>query len=145
MVGTKWSAAPWGTVLTLVTVMAATAAPAAAHGQAPDPARLAQRITLTNSDNGRPVTASLGDDLQVQLTGSHENGLTWTWSAPTSSNSTILRRTTGGTKPNGDPSATFHAEHDGTATITAQRRCRPDSGHLCPLVITPWKVKVEVK
>ncbi|MEU7166774.1 hypothetical protein AB0A70_19375 [Streptomyces morookaense] len=132
-------------MLTLVTVMAATAAPAAADGRAPDPARPAQRITLTNSDNGRSVTASLGDDIRVQLTGSRENGLTWTWSAPTSGNSTILRRTTGGTKPNGDASATFHAEHDGTATITAQRGCRPAPGHVCPLVITPWKVKVEVK
>ncbi|MFI1973318.1 hypothetical protein [Streptomyces cinnamoneus] len=130
--------------LTLVTVMAAAAAPAAAHGQTPDRARLAQRIALTNSDNGRSVTAGLGDDIEVRLTGYHKDGLTWTWSTPTSS-SIVLRRTTGGTSPNGDASATFRTEHDGTATITAQRRCRPDQGHLCPLVITPWKVTVEVK
>ncbi|MEU1781465.1 MULTISPECIES: hypothetical protein [Streptomyces] len=142
--GTKWSAAPWGTALALVTVLAATAAPAAAHGQAPDRARPAQRIVLTNSDKG-PVTASLGDDVEVRLTGYRKDGLNWTWSTPASGDSTALRRTTGRTAPNGDASATFHAEHDGTATITAQRRCRPDPGRLCPLVITPWKVTVEVK
>ncbi|MFD8998885.1 hypothetical protein [Streptomyces abikoensis] len=143
--GTKWSAAPWGTALALVTVMAATAAPAAAHGQAPDRARLAQRIVLTNADNGRSVTASLGDDVEVRLTGYRKDGLTWTWSTPASSDSTVLRRTAGRTAPNGDASATFHAEHEGTATITAQRHCRPDAGRLCPLVITPWKVTAEVK
>ncbi|MEV4741942.1 hypothetical protein [Streptomyces sp. NPDC049555] len=145
MVETKRSAAPWGTALALVAVMAAAAAPAAAHGRGPDRARLAQRITLTNSDNGRSVNASSGDDVEVRLTAYHENGLTWTWSTPVSSNSTVLRRTTGGTAPNGNASATFRAEHDGTATITAQRRCRPDAGHICPLLVTPWKVTVEVK
>jgi hypothetical protein len=125
--------------------MAATAAPAAAHGQASDRTRLAGRIVLTNSDNGRSVTASLGDDIDVRLTGYRDNGLTYTWSTPASSDSTGLRRTTGRTTPNGDASAVFRAEHDGTATITAQRRCRPDPGHLCPLVVTPWKVTVEVK
>ncbi|KAB7849993.1 hypothetical protein [Streptomyces mobaraensis] len=147
MVGTKWSATPWGMALSLVAVMAATAAPAAAqaHGQAPGRARPAQRAVLTNSDNGRSVTAALGDDVEVRLTGYRENGLTWTWSAPTSSDSTVLRRTAGRTAPNGDASAVFHAVHDGTATITAQRRCRPSAGHVCPMVVTPWKVTVEVK
>ncbi|MEV6949773.1 hypothetical protein AB0N07_49355 [Streptomyces sp. NPDC051172] len=125
--------------------MAAAAAPAAAHGQASDGAQLAQRIALTNSDNGRSVTASLGDDNEVRLTGYRENGLTWVWNTPTSSDSAVLRRSAGGTTPSGDASAAFHTEHDGTATITAQRRCRPDPGHICPSVVTPWKVTVEVK
>ncbi|MFI5977613.1 hypothetical protein [Streptomyces sp. NPDC051452] len=142
MVGTKWSAAPWGTALALVAVVAAATTPAAAHGQA---SGRAQRIVLTNSDNGRSVTATLGDDIEVRLTSSHENGLTWSWSTPTSSDSTVLRRTTGATAPSGGASAVLHAEHDGTATVTTQRRCRPDPGHVCPLVITPWKVTVEVK
>jgi hypothetical protein len=43
-------------------------------------------------------------------------------SIPASSNAVALRRTTGGTAPNGDASALFHAENDGTATITARRR-----------------------
>ncbi|MFF8315378.1 hypothetical protein [Streptomyces lydicus] len=144
MVGTKWSAAPWGMALALVTVTAA-AAPAAAHGQASDRARPAQRIVLTNADTGRSVTARLGDDVEVRLTGYREHGLTYTWSTPASSNSTVLRRTAGGTSPSGDASAVFHAEHRGTATITAVRRCRPAPGHLCPLVVVPWKATVEVQ
>ncbi|MFH7594125.1 hypothetical protein WDV06_03355 [Streptomyces racemochromogenes] len=117
--------------------------PAATH--AAPAARLAARTVLTNSDNGRSAVVSLGDDIEVRLTGYRENGLTWTWSTPTSSDSTVLRRTAGRTAPNGDASAVLQAELDGTATITAQRRCRPDAGRVCPLVITPWKVTVEVK
>ncbi|MGI5338081.1 hypothetical protein ACQEVS_12110 [Streptomyces sp. CA-181903] len=143
--GTKWSAVPWGLALALVTGVPATAAPAAAPGLALDRARPAQHITLTNSDNDGSVTASSGDGIEVRLTGYRENGLTWTWSTPTSSDSAVLRLTAGRTAPNGDASATFRAEHDGTATITAERRCRPDTGRICPMVITPWKVTVEVK
>ena len=117
----------------------------AATTHAAPAAQLAQRVTLTNSDDGHPVTASLGDSIEVRLTGSHQNGLTWTWSTPASNDSAVLRRTAGRTAPNGDASATFRVEQEGTATITSQRPCRPDPGHLCPLVITPWKVTVEVK
>ncbi|MFE2878438.1 hypothetical protein ACFXG6_30430 [Streptomyces roseus] len=117
--------------------------PATSH--AAPPAQLAQRIALTNSDDGHLVTARLGDGIEVRLTGYRENGLTWTWSAPASSDSTVLRRTAGRTAPNGDASATFQAEHAGTATVTAQRSCRPDAGRACPLVITPWKVTVEAR
>ncbi|MFI0742153.1 hypothetical protein ACH4PU_29390 [Streptomyces sp. NPDC021100] len=131
--------------LTLVAFMAATAAPAAAHNQTPDRARPAQRITLTNSDNGRSVTASTGDRIEVRLTGYPENKLTWTWSTPASSDSAVLRRTAGRMAPNGDASAAFHAEHPGTATITAQRSCHHDADHVCPMVITPWKATVQVK
>ncbi|MBC2878423.1 MULTISPECIES: hypothetical protein [Streptomyces] len=131
--------------LALVAAMAATAAPAAAHNQTPDRAQPAQRLTLANSDNGRSVIAHLGDGIEVRLTGYRASGLTWTWSTPAASDSAVLRRTAGRTAPNGDASAVFHAEHGGTATITAQRRCRPDAGHVCPMVITPWKVTVEVK
>lgn len=106
---------------------------------------MAQRIALTNADSGRSMTATLGDDIEVRLTGSRENGLTYTWSIPASSDPAVLLRTTGSTTPRGDASAVFHAEHPGTVTITAQRHCRPDPGRTCPLVVTPWKVAVEVK
>ncbi|MGW0411727.1 hypothetical protein ACWERI_37785 [Streptomyces collinus] len=127
----------------LALALAPLSLPASTH--AAPAAQLAQRIALTSSDDGRSVTASAGDDIEVRLTGYHANGLIWTWSTPASSDSTVLRRTAGRTAPNGDASAAFHTEHDGTATITAQRRCRPDAGRVCPLVITPWKVTVEVK
>ncbi|AZM92493.1 hypothetical protein [Streptomyces sp. W1SF4] len=117
--------------------------PATTH--AAPTAQLAQRIVLTNSDDGRTLVANPGDEIEVRLTGYRENGLTWTWSTPTSGDSTVFRRTAGRTAPNGDASAAFQAEQDGAATITAQRSCRPDAGRVCPSVITPWKVTVEAK
>ncbi|WP_158690140.1 hypothetical protein [Streptomyces sp. MspMP-M5] len=125
--------------------MAAAAAPAVAHGQASDRARSARRIVLTNSDGGRAVTVTSGDDIEVRLTGNRANGLTYSWSRPTSSEPTVLERVSGGTTPSGSATAVFHAEHGGTATITAQRRCHADRGHYCPLVVTPWKAKVKVE
>ncbi|MFJ7157033.1 hypothetical protein ACIQUQ_19065 [Streptomyces sp. NPDC101118] len=117
--------------------------PAATH--ATTAAQSAQRLVLTNSDNGLSVSASPGDDVEIRLTGYTADGLTWTWSTPASSDSTVLRMTAGRTAPNGDASATFQAEGDGTATITAQGHCRADTDRACPLVITPWKVTVDVK
>jgi hypothetical protein len=142
----KLSAAPWGVGLALVAVMTSAAAPAAAQGQASHLQRAPQatRIVLTNADNGRSVAASSGDNIEVRLTGHRDHGLTYTWSIPISSDSTVLRRTAGGTTPTGGASAVFHAERRGTATISAVRHCHPDPGHACPLVIVPWKATVTV-
>lgn len=142
MVGTKWSV-PWGVGAALVIVVASAAAPVAAHSPASH--RLAERIVLMNPDNGRSVPASLGDDIEVRLTGYRENGLNYTWSTPQSSDSTVLRRTAGGMTPGGGASAVFHAEHAGKAIISAHRSCRPDPGRVCPLVVVPWKATVTVK
>ncbi|KOV66378.1 hypothetical protein [Streptomyces sp. MMG1121] len=122
--------------------MASAATPAAAHSQAPH--QTAVHVVLTNADNGRTVPARTGDDIDVTLTGYREDGLTYSWSRPVS-DSTGLRRTAGGTNPRGGATARFHVEKDGVATLSAGRHCRPDAGHLCPLVVTPWKVRVEVK
>ncbi|MCA6092290.1 hypothetical protein LE181_08965 [Streptomyces sp. SCA3-4] len=91
------------------------------------------------------MPASLGDDIEVRLTGYREDGLRYTWSTPQSSNTEVLRRTAGGTAPNGSASAVFRQEQAGSATITAQRHCRPDPGHACPLVVSSWRVKVTGK
>ncbi|MEV8477146.1 hypothetical protein [Streptomyces sp. NPDC051173] len=104
----------------------------------------AERVTLTNADNGRTVSAHKGDDVEVTLTGYREHGLTFSWSVP-ASDSAVLRRTAGGTTPRGDATARFRAVKNGIAALSAQRHCRADQGHLCPLVVTPWKVRVEVK
>ncbi|MFI9307391.1 hypothetical protein [Streptomyces triculaminicus] len=143
MVGTKWSAVPWGVGAALVIVVASAAAPVAAHSPASH--RLAERIVLMNPDNGRPVPASLGDDIEVRLTSYRKNGLNYTWGIPQSSDSTVLQRTAGATTPDGGASAVFHAEHAGKATISAHRSCRPDPGRVCPLVVVPWKATVTVK
>ncbi|MGI5340862.1 hypothetical protein ACQEVS_27405 [Streptomyces sp. CA-181903] len=144
MVGTKWSAVPWGMALTLVTAVTAVAAPAAAHGRAPDRARPSQRVVLMNADTG-PRTVKLGDEVEVRLTGHREHGLTYSWSIPVSSDSTVLPGTAGSETPSGNASAVFPAEHRGTATITAQQHCRADPGHFCSHRIEQWTATVEVK
>ncbi|MEU1311898.1 hypothetical protein ABZ419_23805 [Streptomyces cinnamoneus] len=129
--------------LALVTVMAFAAAPAAAHGPAPH--QLDQRHVLTNSDSGQPVTASLGDDIAVRLTSYREDGVTYTWSTPQSSAPKVLRRTAGGTAPDGSASAVFHQDYAGAATISAHRHCHPSPGHACPLIVSSWRVRVTGK
>ncbi|MEV5241853.1 hypothetical protein AB0K89_22505 [Streptomyces cinnamoneus] len=126
--------------LALLTVMAAAAAPAAAHGPASH--QLAQRHVLTNSDNGQPVAVRLGDDIEVRLTSYREDGLTYTWSTPRSSAAKVLRRTAGGATPNGSASAVFHQDYAGAATISAHRHCQPSPGHACPLIVSSWRVRV---
>ncbi|MFI1972142.1 hypothetical protein [Streptomyces cinnamoneus] len=115
----------------------------AAHGQASH--RLAQRIVLMKPDNGRSVPAGVGDDVEVRLASHREQGLNYSWEVPQSSVPATLRRTSGGTTPNGSASAVFHQERPGTAAITAVRHCRPDPGRLCPSVVSPWKVTVTGK
>ncbi|MEU3404993.1 hypothetical protein ABZ766_13760 [Streptomyces sp. NPDC006670] len=134
--------APWGVGAALVAVLACAAAPAAAHGQAPH--LRSGRVVLTNADDGRTVSVHTGDDIEVRLTGQRQNGLNYTWRVPQSSDPAVLHRTAGGTTPTGSATAVFHAEKDGTATITSAKSCRPDPGRTCPLVVTPWKVTVEV-
>ncbi|MFE4871996.1 hypothetical protein [Streptomyces sp. NPDC056682] len=105
---------------------------------------MAERVALTNADNGRTVFAHTGDDIEVILTGHRDHGLNYTWSIPVS-DSTVLHRIKGVTTPRGDATGRFHAVKNGITTLSAQRHCRPDRGKLCPLVVVPWKVRVEVK
>ncbi|MEU3350031.1 hypothetical protein [Streptomyces sp. NPDC037389] len=104
---------------------------------------MAGRVALTNADDDRTVPAQAGDDIEVTLTGYRENGLTYSWSVP-ASDSAMLHRTASGKTPRGDATARFHVEQDGTATLSATRHCRPGQGHPCPLLVTPWKVRVQV-
>ncbi|RLV08823.1 hypothetical protein CTZ27_08745 [Streptomyces griseocarneus] len=110
---------------------------------------MAGLVALTNADDGKTVPARTGDDIDVTLTSYHENGLTYTWSIPVS-DSEMLHRTASRTTPGGGAKARFHVQQDGTATLSAARHCRPSQGHPsqghpCPDVVTPWKVRVEVK
>ncbi|MFI1799385.1 hypothetical protein ACH427_18835 [Streptomyces sp. NPDC020379] len=131
-------AVPLSAALALTALAVCAPVPAAAQ-----PVR-AERVTLTNADNGRTVSAHTGDDIEVALTGSRENGLAYFWSIP-ASDSAVLHRTAGGKTPTGGATARFRVEKDGIATISATKHCHSGGGHLCPLVVVPWKVRVEVK
>jgi len=136
----KWSTAFGAAGLVLVAVAAsATAQGRTPHGQ------LAGRVVLTNMDNGRTVQASSGGDVEIRLTHSRERGFTYTWTAPESGNSAVLGHASDATYPSGDARSVFHAASAGVATVTAQRRCVPDPGSLCPLLVETWKVTIEVK
>ncbi|MFD9892927.1 hypothetical protein ACFWY9_26575 [Amycolatopsis sp. NPDC059027] len=132
---TKYAAAAAGLALIASTVATATPAIAGQSG----------RVVLTNTDNGRSVRANIGDTIAVRLTGYRDQGLTYSWGIPQTSEPQALGRTTGTTTPGGGASATFHAAGEGTVTISAVRTCRPDAGRVCPHVVTPWKATATIK
>lgn len=134
----KFRAVPLAAALVMAAVT--TTAHAAAPTATPS------RVVLTAADNGTVVAVAAGDDVEVRLTGSSDNGLTFIWSVPQADAPVVLQRTAGGTTPRGDASAVFHAQLHGTGTLSATRSCRPAApGHACPIAVTPWKVTVEVK
>ncbi|MFE9452190.1 hypothetical protein [Streptomyces sp. NPDC006739] len=124
--------------LAVTTTMVTTPASAAPRSAAAD------RVVLTNADSGHSVARSVGDDTEIRLTAYRADGLTYTWSMPAAGDSRVLGRTVGGTAPTGDAYAVLHAERPGTSTVSALRRCRPDPGRLCPMVVVPWKATIEV-
>ncbi|MFJ5030999.1 hypothetical protein ACIQB5_23315 [Streptomyces sp. NPDC088560] len=135
-------AAKYATGLTLGLMVTATLVTPAASA-APHSAR-ADRLVLTDSDNGRSVARSVGDDTEIRLKASRERGLTYTWSMPSTRDAHVLTRTVSGMTPAGDAYAVVHADGPGTSTVTAVRQCHAGPGHACPRAIAPWKVTIEV-
>jgi hypothetical protein len=140
MGATKWSTAFGAAGLALVAVTAN----AAAQGQPPH-VRGAGRAVLTNADSGRTVAVGVGGDIEVRLTHYRDRAVTYVWDAPETGDRVVLRRTSDTTTPSGNATAVFHATAGGVATISAQLRCVPDLGSVCPLIVVPWKVTIEVK
>ncbi|MCW7940669.1 hypothetical protein AAW14_01125 [Streptomyces hygroscopicus] len=128
------------TLLAAALVATALTAPAALPDA--DAAALS-RVTLTNGDDGRTISVHTGDEITVRLKGIVGDGEMWRWSVPKSSAPAVLRQIAGGTSPNGDSQAVFRVSGVGTSDITAQKACqvtRP--GHMCPHIVTRWKVTV---
>ncbi len=123
---------------------AAICAPACAAPRT-DRSVAAAHLTLTNADNGHSVTVRSGEVITVRLSGHRSAEATWQWSAPSSSESRILRRVAGGTSPSGNASAVFRPEADGNATISANERCVSAPGHICPHTVLHWTATVHVK
>lgn len=105
----------------------------------------AERITLTNADGGRSGDVAVGDDIEVRLTPYRDGSRRYTWAAAPQSGGPVLLRTADATTPKGGVSAVFRAKQHGVAEISAVRKCLADPGHMCPLLIVPWKVTVRVK
>ncbi|WP_329352765.1 hypothetical protein OG226_47885 [Streptomyces sp. NBC_01261] len=140
----QWSTAFGAAGLVLLAVTTSAGTPAAAQNRAPH-LRQAGHVVLTGADDGRTVPASSGGDVEIRLTHSRERGFTYAWTAPESGDSAVLAHAADATYPSGDATAVFHAVSRGVATVSAQRRCVPDPGSLCPLLVETWKVTIEVK
>ncbi|MYU55331.1 MULTISPECIES: hypothetical protein [Streptomyces] len=130
--------------------MALAATTAAVPGDAtaaphPHQIRAARSVTLTNADDGRTVTVARGDTVTVKLTGIRDQGVRWAWSEPAATAPGVLRRSRGGTSPDGGASAVFRAVGRGTSDVTAYRRCVAAPGHVCPRIVIRWRAAVVVK
>ncbi|MFF7638307.1 hypothetical protein ACFZB9_34940 [Kitasatospora sp. NPDC008050] len=122
-------------------VAAPAAVPSALHAA---PQGVADDVTLTNDSNGQTVRVAAGDRIDVRLAGSSAGGTTLAWTEPAAGDSAVLRRTAGGTAPDGSAWAAFTAQGSGSGQITAYRRCVPTPGVVCSHVVLPWKVTVVV-
>ncbi len=111
----------------------------------PVPASAAGKVVLTNADSARSVETTLGHDIEVRLTNYRENGITYTWQLPVSSDETTLPRTSASVTPAGNAVAVFPANVLGDNVISAERSCHPDPDRKCPSVMHPWKATVRVK
>ncbi|CAO3648653.1 unnamed protein product [Cunninghamella blakesleeana] len=98
-------------------------------------------VRITNVDNNSEQNVVAGDEIVVKLTHINDPEGSWTWGS-LSSNSTILRKTSGNTAPNGDVSAVFTVNDIGTSVITAARTCRSKSNTPCHSPSQVWKTTI---
>ncbi|MDF2256679.1 hypothetical protein [Streptantibioticus ferralitis] len=131
-----------GLALSATAICVPVPASAAPHRDRPEKA---VELALSNSDDGRAVTVHRGGVITVRLTGSHHNGLTWTWSLPSAADGRVLRRTGTVTSPGGVTRAALRAAGEGSTAIDSFERCVPDPGHLCPHVVRRWAAMVTVR
>ncbi|HET6500176.1 MAG TPA: hypothetical protein VFG87_05350 [Amycolatopsis sp.] len=138
------------TVLTASTVLVLSLvntalAPGAAAAPAARPA-VPNVVPLADNDNGRTVTASVGDQVSVRLGGTTGVGEKWVWDVPKASSADVLSRVVGGTTPSGDGQAVFVAAGIGASAITAHEQCVVTSpGMQCPHGVKVWQVTVSVQ
>jgi hypothetical protein len=119
----------------------ATTAPATAPTTTRPTTTVAAPATLhiTQADNGRTLSVPLGGTVTVTLASGE------LWSQPVSSDSAVLRRTSGSVNAStGDATATFSAGARGAAKITSDHRCLPQPGAACAMYIALWSVSVTV-
>ncbi|KXN71780.1 hypothetical protein CONCODRAFT_5490 [Conidiobolus coronatus NRRL 28638] len=110
-------------------------------------ATLGATINLSTTDNGKSVNARRGDTIYVNLAGDGTYGAppTLAWSAPVSSDNSILKKLSSSTSANGGASGSFRAGSSGSATITARKACNPQPGKACPMLIQQWQAAINVQ
>jgi hypothetical protein len=120
-------------------------APGAAAATAEPPAVLSA-VTLADNDNGRAVSARVGDQVSVRLSGTNGVGEKWVWDVPKASSADVLSQVVGSPTPSGDAQAVFVAAGLGASAITAHEKCVVTSpGTVCPHAVKVWEVTVSVQ
>jgi hypothetical protein len=98
-----------------------------------------ESVILTASDNGHTFVVAPGQTVIVILSTGE------LWEVPRSSDSSVLRRSTGDVDAaTGNATANFVASAPGSARITSAHRCRPVVGRDCPMYVALWSVTVSV-
>ncbi|OIJ92365.1 hypothetical protein [Streptomyces colonosanans] len=102
-------------------------------------------MILSDADDGRTVDVAPHAMVRVHLHAIRGVHQTWVWDVPAAASPAVLSRSSGSTPPSGDAEAGFHAVDKGVTDITAHRRCVPDPGHVCPLVVISWTITVAAR
>jgi len=109
------------------------------------PALAASNVSLTGADDGRSVSAALGDTVSVRLTPVQGNGVKWVFGQVQSSDPTVAERTDGAVRPDGGASAAFSLPGPGEVELTSTRTCVVTaSGGVCPADVQVWRVTLTV-
>lgn len=136
------SAAAASAVLAVTAMMVSSTGSASAAETLPD-----GTVLVSHEDDGSTVTLQTGQQLRVSLRPDRaEEGVTWKWSAPSSSNSSVLQQLdgAGGAEVS---TATLRGLEPGTAVVGAEEGCEadPGSGISCPCIAITWKITVNVE
>jgi hypothetical protein len=127
------------TVRTVLATMAALALTATHQAAA------ASAVQLTNADDGRTVSTTLGGTATVRLVPVTENGVRWTFAKPVTSDPQIAAPTTGTQTPDGGATASFDLVGPGDVVVTATRSCVVTApGGVCPSTTATWRVTLTV-
>jgi hypothetical protein len=132
-------------VAAAATMLLTTALPRDAAAVAITPHTPADTFTVSNQDDGRSITAHVGDRIVVSLDGTSGDGVRWAWSAPAADSPDVLNTSSAGTTPSGDAHANFTVAEPGHSAITSYYKCAVTApGHVCPHIVRSWKVTVAV-
>lgn len=127
------------TVRTVLVTMAALALTATHQAAA------ASAVQLTNADDGRAVSTTLGDTVTVRLVPTRENGVKWVFAKPAASDPQIAASRAATQTPDGGASASFELVGAGEVVVTAARTCVVTApGGVCSQAAAPWKVTLTV-
>ncbi len=98
-------------------------------------------VVVTQADQGWTVTMTVGQTLEVHLSG----GRSQQWSVPRAADTGVLEGTASSADPtSGGASATFVARTAGSTRVSSQARPICTAGQACPDFVRLWTITVDV-